>query len=370
MRYSKPKDFRSIPSATGGIARLACARLRELGKDVKAVLSKAGLRLEEVADPTVRLEVRTQIKLLELAAEELRDDFLGFHLARGFDLREIGLVYYVMASSEQLADALRNAEHYCRINTDGVRLRVKLDGTADIAIDYVNVDRGSDRHQIEFWLVTLMRICRQLTDSRLAARRLKVRHSRARSPIEFKSFFGTDVEFDADADEIVFPAPTASLPIVGRDTYLNKLLRRYAEEALASRPEVRASIHSRVERIIPQLLPHGRAEVSEVARQLGMSSRTLSRKLLDEGVTYAEILDKLRSALAKRYLSDRELPVTEIAWLLGYREVSSFTHAFKRRTGMTPREFRLSDCGRSEIERPAGRRRTAGRRLRSGSPGA
>jgi hypothetical protein len=141
-RYSKPKDFRSIPSATGGIARLACARLRELGKDVKAVLSKAGLRLEEVADPTVRLEVRTQIKLLELAAEELRDDFLGFHLARSFDLREIGLAYYVMASSEQLADALRNAEHYSRTNTDGVRLRFKLDGTADIAIDYVNVDRA------------------------------------------------------------------------------------------------------------------------------------------------------------------------------------------------------------------------------------
>ncbi len=336
MRYSKPKDFRSIPSATGGIARLACARLRELGKDVKAVLSKAGLRLEEVADPTVRLEVRTQIKLLELAAEELRDDFLGFHLARSFDLREIGLAYYVMASSEQLADALRNAEHYSRINTDGVRLRFKLDGTADIAIDYVNVDRGSDRHQIEFWLVTLMRICRQLTDSRIAARRLKVRHSRAGSPVAFKSFFGTDVEFDADTDEIVFPALIASLPIVGRDTYLNKLLRRYAEEALACQPELRASNHSRVESII-------RAELSEVARQLGMSSRTLSRKLRDERVTYAEILDTLRSALAKRYLSDRELPVSEIAWLLGYQEVSSFTHAFKRWTGMTPRGFRLSD---------------------------
>jgi len=112
MRSTRPKDFRSIPTATGGVARLACARLRELGKDVKAVLSKAGLRLEEADDPTARLEVRTQVKILELAAEELRDDFLGFHLARSFDLREIGLVYYVMASSEQLADALRNAERY------------------------------------------------------------------------------------------------------------------------------------------------------------------------------------------------------------------------------------------------------------------
>jgi hypothetical protein len=102
VRSTRPKDFRSIPSATGGIARLACARLRELGKDVKAILSKAGLRLEEADDPTARLEVRTQIKILELAAEELRDDLLGFHLARSFDLREIGLVYYVIASSEQL----------------------------------------------------------------------------------------------------------------------------------------------------------------------------------------------------------------------------------------------------------------------------
>jgi AraC-like DNA-binding protein len=341
LNPSRPKDFRSIPSATGRVTRLACARLRELGKDVKVVLSKAGLRLEEVDDPTVRLEMRAQIKLLELAAEELQDDFLGFHLARSFDLREIGLVYYVMASSEQLADALRNAERYSRIDSDGARLRFKLDGTAGIAIDYVNVDRGSDRHQIEFWLVTLMRLCRQLTDSRITAR-LKVRHSRAGS-VEFKSFFGTDVEFDADADEIIFPAPIASLPIVGRDTHLNKLLRRYAEEALACQPELRGRNHSRVERIIPQLLPHGRAEVSEVARQLGMSARTLSRKLRDEGVTYAEILDKLRSALAKRYLNDHELPVTQIAWLLGYQEVSSFTHAFKRWTGITPREFRLSD---------------------------
>jgi hypothetical protein len=71
MRSAGPKDFRSIPTATGGIARLACARLRELGKDVKAVLSKAGLRLEEIDDPAARLEVRTQIRILELAAEEL-----------------------------------------------------------------------------------------------------------------------------------------------------------------------------------------------------------------------------------------------------------------------------------------------------------
>jgi len=75
MRSANPEGFPSIPSATGGIARLAYARMREAGKGTAAVLSGAGLRAEQVDDPTVRLEVRTQIMVLELAAQELQDDF-------------------------------------------------------------------------------------------------------------------------------------------------------------------------------------------------------------------------------------------------------------------------------------------------------
>jgi AraC-like DNA-binding protein len=75
-----------------------------------------------------------------------------------------------------------------------------------------------------------------------------------------------------------------------------------------------------------------------------MSARTLSRKLHEEGVAFTEILEETRAALAKSYLAERNLPVSEIAWLLGYREVSSFTHAFKRWTGMTPRQFRLASA--------------------------
>jgi AraC-like DNA-binding protein len=341
MRSTNPEGFPSIPSATGGIARLACARMREGGKGTAAVLSGAGLRAEQVDDPTVRLEVRTQIKVLELAAQELQDDFLGFHLARSFDLREIGLLYYVMASSGLLADALRNAERYSRINNEGVRLQFRSDRATVIALDYLNV-RRSDRHQIEFWLTALVRICRQLTDNRLAPRRLTVRHFRNNSPPEYKLFLASHIEFGAEADEIVFSEQVASLPIVGADTYLNKLLRQYADEALAQQPHERGSVRVDVERVISQLLPHGKAKTSDVARELGLSSRTLSRSLSAEGVSFGKILEEFRAALARRYLKDRELPISEIAWLLGYREISSFTHAFKRWTGMNPREFRSS----------------------------
>jgi AraC-like DNA-binding protein len=340
MRSSKPDDFRSMPSATGGIARLACDSLRKRGKDVRAVLSRAGLTVEEIADPAVRLHVHTQIKVLELAAEELGDDFLGLHLARSFDLRTIGLLYYVMASSERLADALSNAERYSRIMNEGVRLHVRLGRSTVISLDYVHVNRRSERHQIEFWVITLVRVCQQLTGSRMTPRQLKLRHFRDGSSTVYRSFLGNNVQFDAGADEIAFDGRTASLPIVGADNHLNTLLRKYADEALASRAPTASSVRLDVERIAAQLLPHGKATTSEVARRLGVSGRTLSRSLLAEGVTFTEIVEELRAALARRYLRDRELPISEIAWLLGYQEISSFTHAFKRWTGITPRQFR------------------------------
>ena len=251
-----PSDgFNSIPSATGGIARLACARLDEMGKDPTVLLSKVGLTPEAARDPAVRLEVRTQIKLLDLAAEEVQDEWLGFNLARSFDLREIGLVYYVIASSDKLADALRNAGRYSRINNEGVRLSFSMqEGTAVIALDYVNVDRDADRHQIEFWLVTLVRICRKVTNGRLTPSRLKTKHSRNRTPPEFRKFFGVDIEFGANADEIWFPQPIALLPVVGRDERLNELLRRYAEEALARKPQERLTVRSRTEDVLSKLL--------------------------------------------------------------------------------------------------------------------
>ena len=346
MRFARSGGIGSIPSATGGIARMACARLDAIGKDAGPILAKAGVTPQQARDPAIRLEVRTQIRLLELAASELQDEWLGFHLARNFDLREIGLLYYVIASSECLEEALRNAERYSRIMNEGVRLRFGLqDRTATIALDYVDVDRHADRHQIEFWLVTLVRICRRVTDSRLAPSQLKMRHSRNGPPAEFRAFFGCDVEFGADSDAVSFPAPLASLPVVGRDEYLNELLRRYAEEALERSPRARSTVRSKVEDILPGLLPHGRAVASEVAPRLGMSSRSLSRKLGEEGTSFAEILDQFRAALAKRYLNDETLPVSEIAWLLGYREVSSLTHAFKRWTGTTPRQFRSLQSG-------------------------
>ena len=103
------------PHAAGMISRLACARAREAGIDVAPLMAKAGVTSRQVENDDVRLPVQGQIKFVELIADALKDDFLGFHLARDFDLREIGLLYYVFNSAELLGDAFKRAKRYTTI---------------------------------------------------------------------------------------------------------------------------------------------------------------------------------------------------------------------------------------------------------------
>ncbi|MFQ3458835.1 AraC family transcriptional regulator ligand-binding domain-containing protein [Bradyrhizobium sp. UFLA01-814] len=336
----------SIPSSAGGIARLTCARLRDAQVDPAPIVSAAGLAIDDVEDRKRRIDARAQVRLLELAARELQDDCFGLHLAQGFELGEIGLLYYVMASSEHLVDALRIGGRYCAINNEGVRLRSSLDRGFAIGFEYVNIDRSSDRHHAEFWLVTLIRICRALTDGRLVPKQIKLRHSRRETPLDVRSLLGCEIEFAADRDELLFPSRIGALPVVGADLHLNRMLLQYADEALRNRASRRSSVRSRVEGHIAQLLPHGKANAEAVARRLGMSRRTLARALSSEGVGFSDVLEAFRTALARHYLEDEELPISKIAWLLGYSEVSSFTHAFVRWTGLTPRAYRSSNGDR------------------------
>ena len=155
-------------------------------------------------------------------------------------------------------------------------------------------------------------------------------------------FVGTKVEFGADADEFALNVDARELPLVHADPHLNDLLLKYCEAALAERGGDTSQLRTRVENAISSLLPHGRVLVEDIARSLGMSERTLARKLADEGLNFTEILQQLRRDLAVRYLEDRKLHISKIAWLLGFHEVSAFTHAFKRWTGKTPKQMRAA----------------------------
>ena len=149
----------------------------------------------------------------------------------------------------------------------------------------------------------------------------------------------TDRIFGAPADEALFATSVGQTQLVSADPYLNKMLIAYCEDALASRRSAE-TFRSRVENAIVPLLPHGKARASDVARQLGTSDRTFARRLSSEGLTFSELLERLRHDLARRYLVDGDLSISQIAWLLGFSGASAFSHACRRWTGDSPSGFR------------------------------
>ena len=327
--------------AGGGLMRLAYAYAINEGLEVGPLLKKAGLTPQQVDDSGLRVSVKSQIAFLNLVAGSVGDDLLGFHLAQDFDLREIGMLYYVMASSDTLGDALQRVARYGRMVNEGMQLKYQENERLNIAFEYIGVARHQDRHQIEFFMVAMIRLVRHLSGSNLFPEHVNLMHHRDRFHLPFNKFFGCEVAFGSGRDEIAFASTIRPAPLASADSYLNALLIAQCEQSRANRLRP-AELRSSVENEIVPLLPHGKAQAPAIARKLGMSQRTLARRLGSEGLSFTAVLDGLRRDLARHYLSEADVPITTIAWLLGYQEVSAFTHAFKRWTGKTPKQTRMT----------------------------
>jgi hypothetical protein len=224
-----------LPTAAGGIARAAYARCVKERIDTDMLLRKAGLTRQQIDDPKVRLTVQSQIKFLDLAAEALGDEFLGFHLGEELELRELGLLFYVMASSDLLGDALQRLARYSAINNEGVRLSYQAGAKVTVEFAYIGVPRHPDRHQIEFIMTTVIRLCRQLTGRQLRPERVALTHLRTDISAKIKKYFGGSAYLVKPLTESPFPK------LSGACSYLVPIrisMRCYADTATKlARPE-------------------------------------------------------------------------------------------------------------------------------------
>jgi AraC-like DNA-binding protein len=343
MKRDSIKQLAGFPTVGAGLTRLAAARLRKAGLRLEPLLSRTGLTQDQIDDTEQRVSAQSQIAFLEAAAEELDDDHLGLTLAKEFDCRDLGLLYYVLASSETLGDALKRGARYSRITNESIALEYRDAHEPFQRLNCSGIPRHADRHQMEFCVLGLVRIYRLLTGRNFVPRRVSMVHVRSKGTSEYARFLGTEVDFGSDVDEIVFPPGSAELPLVDADPRLNKILIKVCEDTLNTRRSNNGTFRVLVENVITPLLPHGTVRADVVARKLGMSERTLARRLAEEGETFITVLQQLKASLARRYLKDESMPITKIAWLVGFEETSSFSHACKRWTGKTPRELRMAE---------------------------
>jgi Arabinose-binding domain of AraC transcription regulator, N-term len=199
--------------ATDGIAtRLAIRELKKAKIDPGHLLAKAGITLLKFGEEPKRVGAESQIRFLEIAAEALGDSALGLHLAQHFDLRECGMLYYVMAASPNIREAIRNLARYLAVSNESIRLAVS-EGTQStvLAVSY-KVPRHNDRLFAEYGYAIVLRACRELTGRNFSPRAVTFIHGRNTDKAAFDRFYGCQVRFNATADTIVLPTEAFSRP--------------------------------------------------------------------------------------------------------------------------------------------------------------
>jgi AraC-like DNA-binding protein len=328
-------------------AKRASEKMRGEGLPVEELLRKAAIKPYALNQKSARIPFYQHATLLELAATASGNKCFGLDLAaNAIDPRDAGLLVYAGLSSRTFGQTLKVLERYLHVLNEAADVKTEVSGDlASVEFDISEPKARSLRQATEFAVVNLVRSLRFLTGTHLRPTEVRFAHSRSSEISRFERFFGCSVRFDARHHIVTFSRRQLALPIATADDRLHEILTSYCDEVLAQREEKSPHLRHQVERIAMRLLSRGEANVRNVAQELGMSVRTFARRMKDTSATFAEILDQLRSDLAQKYLSDADLTLSQIAFLLGYSEVSAFSHAFKRWTGVSPGEWRLTHAG-------------------------
>jgi len=300
-------------------------------------------QLRDLSNPDGRVPLSALWAVWRELIERNPDPALGLRLGRRVSVRRIGLVGYAMTASRTLGDALECLSRYYRILREGVDCRIEHEANdATIVLhDHATIGWGI-RQQIDARLATILAVCRQLTCHKIAPRAVAFPYGSPPRLDEHRRAFGRAIlRFTSPDAALTLAATDLARPIRTADDTLAGYLERLAGDVLAELGWPPAgSFATEVAQALVTTLGSGPARIGGAGSVLGISERTLQRRLRGEGTTFAAVLERVRRQQAERLLRDSRLTVEDVAALLGYSEPSTFYRAFRRWRATTPGAFR------------------------------
>lgn len=311
--------------------------------DARDMFAEVGLDLDSLRDPNVRIPSDSLTILLRLAAERCGDPVFGLHLARYVHPTTFYSLGMAMFFSENLADFLeRYVKYYRMISTNdtlasefehGV-FRITAKPREGMPMIPIRIDG--------FAAITVSTIRVALGDSDFAPEQVQLaRPQPAGYEDRYERFFGCPVSYDAEITVISVGDSQLQRAVITANPDLSRMYDQLTEDYLKKID--RADFPGRVHNELVKLLPTGVSGKDQVAQALNMSTRTLYNKLESAGTTYREVLDDTRRSLAEEYIR-QDLPIYEIAYLIGFSDTANFSRAFKKWTGQSPVEFRQANA--------------------------
>lgn len=309
-----------------------------------AACAAADIDPAALADPDHRLPFAGVVRLYQLCARLTGDDAFGLHVGEASHPTMFDVLGYILMNSPTVGEALNRLERYQRVWTDGSVLSPSVgDGRARIRYSYEIAEPGPEerRQDCEATLSIVTTGMRAIIGSDWHPDVVWFEHAASADLSEHRRIFRCPIAFGQSGNALIFDASVLARAIPRADPALGAVLDRHAQALLDARP-AGASLADRVRQVILDRLRGCEPDLTTVARELGMSTRTLQRRLKEERTTVNEVIDGIRRDLSTRYLRQPDLTISDVAYLLGFAEPSTFHRAFRKWTGLTPGEFRKS----------------------------
>ena len=291
-----------------------------------------------------RIPIETLHELLRGALVLTQDPYLGLKAGRELQIGEFGVLDYLTWSSPKLDDAIAIIVRYMQLVNDALTIRRESQG--DFAIvrleSAVKLPASAEAFEVACFAVVL---AMRFGSMEVPQHEVYFTHEAPLSVDEYElTFPRASLHFCQEFAGFRFPRWALDLELPSSDPHLHDVLLRHAETLLSGLPKVESFV-ARVREAVVGELRGGNPNAKHIARLVHVSTRTLARRLEEEGTNFRAVVDDLRRRMALSYAIDSDMQISEIALLLGFSNSSAFNHAFKRWTGEAPLDYRRARRG-------------------------
>jgi len=309
--------------------------LKDYGYDAESIFLEQGINREMILTPGVRINQAKADSLWSKLNELIDDPCFGLRGAKFWHPSHLHALGYAWLASGTLREALNRAARFAHIIGEDREHRLE-DSPKGLTVTLSNSLKLPAHMDLSMSI--LMSACRLNFGADLNPVDVHFIHSKPACAEEYYSFFNAPIKFNADSDCITLPADAVDRRLPIGNPQLAKLSDQYIISYLAGLDK--NNIVQLVKGAIIDMLPSGGVSGEKVAQRLNMSIRSLQRKLQSAHTTFGTLLDEVRQEIAENYIHDSTVSLTEIAFVLGYSEYSSFWRAYKRWTKNSPSEIR------------------------------
>lgn len=320
--------------------------LRARGVDPLELLAAAQFNPAQLADPEAEVPTFVQQRLWHEMARLTEDHAFGLHLSEELQPQDFGGLGFAVRSSATLGEGYGRIARYLRVVHPEAALSVLESGSRALVRHVPPTAAPPPRHAAEFTLGVLNQIGRREAGPKFHLREVRFRHAQPERVEEHARVFACPVRFEQPHDELELDREVLALPFERAEPVLCEVLDRHLQELVARLPSNKSFL-DRVRAALVEELRDGEPTLERLADRLHTSERSLQRHLQREGSSLQALLAEVRTSLAIRYLTEQRESIAEVAFLLGFSEVSTFHRAFKRWTGVTPSAYRRSPEGHS-----------------------